>query len=663
MPENKNNFKEKLTDLSTQPNTDFLSELRTKLPQFFTAEKLDEDGNIVKAAEFDIEKFKANLAQNNINEIHDGYTLNYVGKTYARLQVGQPTPTVIIPDLKHNAEPENAKSKNVFLTGDNLDVLKHLRNAYTGSVDFIYIDPPYNTGSDGFVYNDKFDLKDEDLRDTLGFSDEDINRLHLLNGRSSHSAWLTFMYPRLKIAQQLLKDTGVIFVSIDDNEQADLKLLMDDVFGEGNFVEQLIWKGKGGGQDSTHFVPVYESIFVYSRKLSNFELGINLIDEDESAYNFFDEKRQLKYKRQLARKWGSNARREDRPNLYFGIVAPDGTEIFPHLPDGTDGRWRHNKSRLQLEINNGDFEFVKGENSGEWILYQKMFVSEDGKKAKKFSNLIDDISSGSGSKYLKKLFDDNTLFDYPKPVELIKRFLSMIHDDELLILDFFAGSATTADAVMQLNAEDGGGHRQYILATLDEEAKSEVAKSAGYTTIDEISRERIKRAAKKVKEENPITTADQDFGFKHFYVKDIDAQTVDKIVDFDPNNLQLIADDMVAEFGKPFKTLAGNEITTGASGEDTILQTWLTDDGYKFNQEVKKIQLDQHFAYHIENLLYIISPIDQDDIKALLNLIGEHKLNVATIIVFGYSLDFATMTSLKNNVKTALDSVKVEVRY
>lgn len=120
---------------------------------------------------------------------------------------------------------------------------------------------------------------------------------------------------------------------------------------------------------------------------------------------------------------------------------------------------------------------------------------------------------------------------------------------------------------------------------------------------------------------------------------------------------------MVAEFGKPFKTLAGNEITTGASGEDTILQTWLTDDGYKFNQEVKKIQLDQHFAYHIENLLYIISPIDQDDIKALLNLIGEHKLNVATIIVFGYSLDFATMTSLKNNVKTALDSVKVEVRY
>ena len=203
-------FKQRLTEDNTEPNTAFLNQLRKKLPEFFTRDKydIDENGNevLVESGGFDIQKFQDHLSKHNVNEITDGYTLNFVGKKYAELQTGKPTTTVVIPDVKHNEQQNNSQSENVFLTGNNLDVLKHLQRAYTNSIDMIYIDPPYNTGSDGFVYNDKFDLSDEDLRDTFNMSEDEIKKLHLLNGRSSHSAWLTFMYPRLKIAQQLLKD-------------------------------------------------------------------------------------------------------------------------------------------------------------------------------------------------------------------------------------------------------------------------------------------------------------------------------------------------------------------------------------------------------------------------------------------------------------------------
>ncbi|MDR0297261.1 MAG: site-specific DNA-methyltransferase [Streptococcaceae bacterium] len=670
-------FKATLSEKES-PNSDFLTELRSKLPQFFTAEKRDEEtGEIIQAAEFDLEKFKANLAKNNINEIHDGYTLNYVGKTYARLQVGQPTPTVIIPDKVHNDELANAKSKNVFLTGDNLDVLKHLRGAYTGKIDFIYIDPPYNTGSDGFVYNDRFDLKDEDLRDTLGFSDDDITRLHLLNGRSSHSAWLTFMYPRLKIAQQLLKDTGVIFVSIDDNEQANLKLLMDDVFGEGNFVGEIIWHKKTQPSFLSKTISnIKESIFLYSKNNST-ELrtmgGMTNPDRAVEMLNISNtvQKRVLKKDNVLIGngKFSGTLTAGSYGNGELAVELLNNLQVIDGKPD-TDveiiGRFKWSQDTMNNSFENEDLYQIKSTQT----LRPTVTINEREAGIKPIIDLFskklnDEIPTNTdATNEIKSMFDGVAIFSNPKPKDLIKYLIRSItfETKDSLILDFFAGSATTADAVMQLNAEDGG-HRQYILATLDEEAKSEVAKSAGYQTIDEISRERIKRAAAKIREKNPLTTTDQDFGFKHFYVKDIDAQTVDKLLDFDPDAIKLIADDMVAEFGKPFTTLAGNEISTGASGADTILQTWLVDDGFSFDQTVEKLQLDQHSAHQVENLLYIIAPIDQADIKALLNRIGEHQLNVSTIIVFGYSLPFEVMTSLKNNVKIALDGVKVEVRW
>ena len=244
-----------------QPNTELLRTLQNALPQYF-----DANGN------FKADKFEAELKANNIAEARDGYRLGFVGKDYARLQTGQASETVFVPDAEHNAKPENAHSENVFITGDNLDALRHLQNAYSGKIKMIYIDPPYNTGKE-FVYNDKFDFTDEKLKTALGYTDAEIERLKSIQGKSSHSAWLTFMYPRLKIAQKLLTDDGVIFVSIDDNEQANLKLLMDDVFGEGNFIASVAWQRAYAPVNmNRHFSVSHDYVICFARQAEEYVL-------------------------------------------------------------------------------------------------------------------------------------------------------------------------------------------------------------------------------------------------------------------------------------------------------------------------------------------------------------------------------------------------------
>ena len=214
---------------TVQPNTAFLNELKDKLPEFFTRE-----------GSFDLEKFRNQLKDKNINELSEGYQLDFIGKDYARRQAGEMPNTVIVPDEKQN-QGEGKNSKNLFFTGDNLEVLRHLQNNYQNKVDVIYIDPPYNTGNDGFVYPDSFEYSDDKLKDMFGFDDDQVERLKSIQGKSSHSAWLTFMMPRLILAKNLLKDSGIIFVSIDDNEESNLSLLMEEVFGEGDFVNRFIW--------------------------------------------------------------------------------------------------------------------------------------------------------------------------------------------------------------------------------------------------------------------------------------------------------------------------------------------------------------------------------------------------------------------------------------
>ena len=622
-----------LANENIKPNSKEIEKLKQNFPQFF-----DKDG------EFLIDRFKEMLKTSDININKEGYELKFLGKSYARYLSSTKTETFVSPHTEENEKEVNKNSENLYIVGDNIDALKHLLGSYAGKIKCIYIDPPYNTGSDGFVYPDNFSFDAKKLSEMIGIEEEEAERIINLKGKSSHSAWLTFMYPRLILARELLSDDGVIFISIDDNEQANLKLMCDEVFGEENHIETLIWKGKGGGQDSSFYAKSYEYILCYARSSSQFVLSEYEVDEDEKSYIYYDEEKKLKYKRQLARKWGSNARREDRPNLYFPVIAPDGTEVYPHLPDGTSGSWRHNKLRLQLEIENGEFEFVK--INDEWILYQKIFMRKDGKKRKKFTNIIEDAPSGTGTKSLKELFNGNTFFDYPKPASLIKILLSMI-DDEFITLDFFSGSATTAHAVMQLNAEDGG-NRKYILVQIPEPIdENKPAYKAGYKTIDEIGRERIRRAAKKIKEE---TGANIDYGFKTYSLKELEEDTLTKLDYFD-DNPKLILDDTVALFD-----------TEKSKGKDAILSTYLALDGYGLSVNTERYKLDKFVADKIEKSLYIIEQgLESTDVMELIRRIESLELDITRIVIYANSISFNVLHELKKNLSNLRNNKTVEL--
>lgn len=255
------NYNEKV-----KTNTGFLNELKESLPEFFTANKFDDEGNLVEEGKFDLEKFKKMLQDQNVEELSSGYQLDFIGKDYAKKQAGEFAKTVIVPDFEHNQQEENKNSKNLFFTGDNLEVLRHLQNNYSKSIDMIYIDPPYNTGSDGFVYPDRFEYSDQTLKDIFGMSDIELKRLKSIQGKATHSAWLSFMYPRLWLAKRLLTEKGRIFISIDDNESANLKLICDEIFGEISYVGTIGWESKTKSQNTkTSFdklQPKIESILV-----------------------------------------------------------------------------------------------------------------------------------------------------------------------------------------------------------------------------------------------------------------------------------------------------------------------------------------------------------------------------------------------------------------
>ncbi len=341
---------------------------------------------------------------------------------------------------------------NFLLEGDNLHSLKLLEKTHKGKIDVIYIDPPYNTGNKDFVYDDTF-VGSED-----GFK---------------HSKWLSFMNKRLEIAKNLLSENGVIFISINDIEQSQLKLLCDDVFGESNFVATLPKKGSGGRQDSKYFAVIHEYVVCYARAIEKYSAGREL--KESGTYPLVDENGK-KYKLQLLRKWGDSSRREDRPNLYYPLyfdekenkisTEPFGNavKVFPLLSKTEDGRWRWGKSTMQENIQKGVVEMQK--KSGEYIGYERIYEPTE-QKTKPYTTWIDDVDNNSGSPLLKNIFGKE-VFGYPKPLDLIEKLLKMsLPTSNYTVLDFFAGSGTTGQAVMELNKQDGG-NRRFILCTNNE---------------------------------------------------------------------------------------------------------------------------------------------------------------------------------------------------
>ena len=428
----------------------------------------------------------------------------------------------------------------MFIEAENLEALKILQKSYAGSVKMIYIDPPYNTGNDSFIYPDKFSESREEYARRVGDTDDAgyLKRDGVFQGawrKNSkdsghyHSNWLSMMLPRLHLAKTLLREDGVIFISIDDNEQAQLKLLCDEVFGAENFVAELPWKGRGGGADNKNLLQNHEYILMYVKNKEQFTVG-RKIKSDEKFPKFDAEKNRF-YKTQLARKWGSGATRQDRPNLFYPIKTYDGIEITPRLPDGSDGRWRWNKQRMKTCLLNKDIEFQKRDD-GEWEAYEKVYQPLEGEFrtqlyaawlqseiAEELEEILDETDAKNtafGTKQTKLLFDNRAYFSYPKPTPLIKILMKIasLNNNEI-IMDFFSGSGTTAHAVMQLNAEDGG-RRRFICVQLPEETdeKSE-ARKAGFNTIAEIAKERIRRAGRQISD-GLQDGSEIDTGFKVF---------------------------------------------------------------------------------------------------------------------------------------------------
>ncbi len=466
----------------------------------------------------DFDKLKQELSDYIVEGAEERYQFTWPDKKKAILTANSKINKTLRPCREESVNFDT--TENLYIEGDNLEVLKLLQETYLGKVKMIYIDPPYNTGSD-FVYRDNFTMDKDEYMENSGQSDEDGNRMvqNLESNGRYHTDWLNMIYPRLKLARDLLADDGVIFISIDDNEHENLKKICDEIFGQNNFLANINWKGRGGRQDSKYYASVHEYILCYVKNKGNFVAGEEIKSGD--VYPKYDEEQKRYYKTQLLRKWGSNSRREDRPNLYYPIIAPDGTEVYPIITQSDPQRpkmlvkilgcWRHGASTMKKNMDSGKVEFVK-QSDGTWIPYEKIFAPLEGEeKTKKYTTWIDE--NNTGASVLKNIMENN-IFDYPKTPDLINRFLLMgnVEDDDL-ILDFFSGSATTAHAVMQLNAEDGG-HRKFIMVQLPEptDEKSEAYK-AGYKNICEIGKERIRRAGAKIKSEHP-EAKDLDIGFR-----------------------------------------------------------------------------------------------------------------------------------------------------
>ena len=384
-------------------------------------------------------------------------TLNFKGKSFVQNHHYAVPYRQLVPCKDKSLTDKISLHDNLIIHGDNLAALKALLPTYAGKVKCIYIDPPYNTGNEGWVYNDN--VNSPMMQEWLGkvVDKEDFTR---------HDKWLCMMTPRLKLLRELLSEDGIIFISIDDNEVHHLRMLMDDVFGESAFVGEFTWRKKeGGGQTDQYFVTEHEYIIVYA-KTNDFKWMDEFVPTDVARYNKEDEKGRFDTIK-LA-KWGTGARREDRPKMYFSIESPDGKNLYPRTPDGREGRWRVGKIRMQQLIENDLIYWDNKDNI--WIPYEKVYYIEGSiRRLKERSILYKLANTGDASNELKNIFGIKDVFENPKPSELIKFFMKFTTDIKSIILDSFAGSGTTAHAVLALNKEDGG-NRKFILIECEDYA-------------------------------------------------------------------------------------------------------------------------------------------------------------------------------------------------
>lgn len=606
-----------------------------------------------------------------IHVTEEGYELRFLGKNYARLLASLDTTTVIVPDAEHNNLPENKDSKNIYISGDNLDALKHLLKSYAGSIKCIYIDPPYNTGSDDFVYTDSFNFTVEELASKLSISEEQASRVLDLTRRGSatHSAWLMFMLPRLLLARDLLSKDGVIFISIDDNEQSNLKLLCDEVFGEENLIGSFPRITKRGGKSSDVIAQNHDYLFIYSKgaapllyPLEHNDAGFKYKDSHFEQRGYYKLNQTLDYD---SLQYSSSL---DYPIIMDGeTFYPGGSEEdYIDRQKGNHNRadwcWRWSKDKFKFGLDN-DFIVLKRTRNGSRIYtktYQKAFI-EDGDKGY-FIDYGDRTKSVSTLELTENIYsNDNAtkdvaqtigkkIFDYTKPISLIMFALDLCVRNDDIVLDFFSGSGTTGESVMRWNAETRNTVR-YILVQIPEQVKENTsAQKAGYKTIDEIGQARIKLAVNKLCKENPMFHG--DLGFKHFTLQEPTNQSIEKMERFEP------------------QTMFGDKTLVDEFGVPTILTTWLVRDGYGLTPDVKTLNIEGYELYYMDKHLYVINPhLSNAVVASLLDRYqSDAGFNPQNIVIYGYALSWGELQGLKDSLRVIRDGEKnmrinFDIRY
>ena len=479
-----------------------LDKLESIFPECIT-ESTDAEGKTVRAVDFDRLK---QILSGVIADDREKYQFTFVGKNKTAQLVNAPIDETLRPRRDKSRDFDN--TQNLYVEGDNLAALKILRESYRGKVKLIYLDPPYNTGND-FIYRDDFKQTQAEFDAAAGNIDDDGNilrtRINQLSNPRVHSDWCAMIYPRLLLAKQFLSDDGVIFISIDDHEQATLKLMCDEIFGERNFVADILWNSTKSVTNTalisvshTHNLVYFKNMDYFIKNRTKFRLP-----ENGEGFSNPDNDPRGAWKADPFQVGGW------RPNQQYEIVNPKTSKIYRPNPGCS---WKNDYKHFQELLADNRIVFGK---TGDSSPQRKRFLYEAMERGRVATTWWDDVgTTTNGTQLLKNMFDAKTIFDNPKPVSLIKKFLQLGTDTDSVVMDFFSGSATTAHAVMELNATDGG-HRKFIMIQLDEPTpENSEARRAGYKTICDIGEERIRRAGDKLKADHP----DLDTGFRVFKV-------------------------------------------------------------------------------------------------------------------------------------------------
>ena len=572
--------------------TDVVDENIKRIGEMFPnclTEVKDEKGRPQVAIDFD--QLRQELSKNIVEGPEERYQFTWPDKRNAIRLANAPTTDTLRPCREESVDFDN--TQNLYIEGDNLQVLKLLRENYLGKVKMIYIDPPYNTGND-FVYNDNFDQDKQEYVHNSGQYDEDGHQLVTnteSNGRF-HTDWLNMIYPRLKVAKDLLSEDGVIFISIGEHELRNLRIVCDDIFGEHNYISTISWVSKSGGSgDEKLMINATEYMILYAKNIDSVTLGREPIDTEDEKYNLEDKYVAIRGKYVLKKLDFRMTSLHYTESLNYPIKDPDGNDLWPggesYRQDG-GWNWRWSKQKVEWGFKNDFLEFRK--NRGQWTLNTKQYQNVDNNnnpidRRIAFKNFFvsSEFNTTQGSRMVVDYFGSK-IFEYAKPVGLLRRLLEIGNVlENSIVLDFFSGSATTAHAVMQLNAEDGG-KRKFIMVQLPEatDEKSEAYK-AGYKNICEIGKERIRRAGKKIKEESPLTTQDLDTGFR--------------VLKLDSSNMQDVYY-TPAEFNE--RDLFEDNIKSDRTEEDLLFQTMI-DLGIELSAKIEQTQIAGKTVWNVSD--------------------------------------------------------------